>query len=68
MRKPKVKVVSKEECEGVILSLERKHPDFKELYEDEDICSCCKADYREWSWEKVKDWKQYESYRFLGGE
>lgn len=42
-----------EEVESTISKLERQYPDFKEVYENDEICSCCKVDYNSWDFEKI---------------
>lgn len=57
-----------DEVERTISDLENKHPDFKALYMDQETCSCCKVDYDLWDPQKIRDWRLYESRRFLRGD
>lgn len=61
-------VLTEKGVRDALWGLEEKHPDFKDLYDDDSICSCCKVDYDLWSFEKVNDWRSYTSRRFLLGE
>lgn len=63
----KVTVLSKQESDALAGALEDKFPDFKELYDDPDICLCCKPEYDNWEWDKVVAWREYKKYRFIGG-
>lgn len=60
--------LTEKEIRATIRSLEETYLDFKDLYEDDSICSCCKVDYNLWSFEKVNDWELYTGRRFLLGE
>lgn len=66
--KPTVTILTQEELNELISGIEKKHPWLAEKYEDDEICSCCKVDYDEWTEEVIRNWRCYEKYRFLNGD
>lgn len=56
-----------EDIEREIQGLEEKYPWFESHWEDDEICSCCKIDYREWDRDTIREWERYDMLRFFRG-